>query len=126
MSAESIRIEGQIREGWTPGMAEARLVEEQSAEHAGHAGHEVRVTVLRGGASSNGYYYNEKALRAIARLLEAAQAYVDHPRTAADSQVRSVRDIVGFYHSPQVVLGLEEPLGRVDATLHILETAEWL
>ncbi len=56
MSAESIRIEGQIREGWTPGMAEARLVEEQSAEHAGHAGHEVRVTVLRGGASSNGYY----------------------------------------------------------------------
>jgi phage major head subunit gpT-like protein len=126
MSAEAIRIEGQIREGWTPGMAEARLVEEQKAEYAGHAGHEVRVTVLRGGASSNGYYYNEKALRAIARLLEAAQAYVDHPRTAADSQVRSVRDIVGFYHSPQVVLGPEEPLGRVDATLHILETAEWL
>jgi phage major head subunit gpT-like protein len=126
MNAEAIRIEGQIREGWAPGMAEARLVEEQSAGHAGHTGHEVRVTVLRGGASSNGYYYNEKALQAIARLLEAAQAYVDHPRTAADSQVRSVRDIVGFYHSPQVVLGPEEPLGRVDATLHILETAEWL
>jgi phage major head subunit gpT-like protein len=123
MSAEIIRIEGQIRAGWTPGMTEAQRMEEQSA---GHAGHEVRVTVLRGGASSNGYYYNEKALRTIARLLEAAQAYVDHPRTAADSQVRSVRDIVGFYHSPQVVLGPEEPLGRVDATLHILETAEWL
>ena len=127
-NAETIRIEGEIREVWAPGVAEAELrrMAEQNAGHAGHAGHEVRVTVLRGGASSNGYYYNERALRAIARLLEAAQAYVDHPRTAADSQVRSVRDIVGFYHTPQVVQGPEEPLGRVDATLHILETAEWL
>ncbi len=123
---ETIRIEGLIRT-----VQELERVEEQNAGanpggRAHRQGHEVRVTALRGGASSNGYYDNEAALRAIARLLEAAQAYVDHPRTAADSQVRSVRDIVGFYHSPSVVQGPEEPLGRVDATLHILESAQWL
>src|SRR5579875_204042 len=122
--AETIHVEGQIC-----AVQEPERVEEQNANAGGQArsrGHEVRVTALRGGASSNGYYYNEAALRAIARLLEAAQAYVDHPRTAADSHVRSVRDIVGFYHSPTVVQGPEEPLGRVDATLHILDSAQWL
>jgi phage major head subunit gpT-like protein len=125
----TIRIEGQICEGQTLGMTERVEEQGQAGEQSAGvstSGHEVRVTVLRGGASSNGYYYNEGALRAIARLLEAAQAYVDHPRTAADSQVRSVRDIVGFYHSPVVVQGPEEPLGRVDATLHILESAQWV
>ncbi|HEX6771737.1 MAG TPA: Mu-like prophage major head subunit gpT family protein, partial [Acidobacteriaceae bacterium] len=97
---------------------------EQSGE--GRNAREVRVTVIRGGASSNGYYYNEAVLRAIAGLLNSAQAYVDHARTEADSQVRSVRDIVGFYHSPAYIAGSQEPAGRVDATLHILESADWL
>lgn len=42
---------------------------------------EVRVTVIRGGASINGYYYGEPALRAIAALIENAHAYVDHARS---------------------------------------------
>ena len=89
---------------------------------------EVRVTVLRGGASINGYYYGEPALRAIAALIENAHAYVDHARSEADTAVRSVRDMVGFYHSPEYVqdgAGGAGP-GRVDATLHILESADWL
>jgi len=88
---------------------------------------EVRVTIIRGGASINGYYYGEPALRAIAALIENAHAYVDHARTEADTAVRSVRDMVGFYHSPEYVRDdAGGNAGRVDATLHILESADWL
>ena len=88
---------------------------------------EVRVTIIRGGASINGYYYGEPALRAIAALIENAHAYVDHARTEADTAVRSVRDMVGFYHSPEYVQDdTGDNAGHVDATLHILESADWL
>lgn len=109
----SIRIEGHICEG--------------QELHSSSEKREVRVTVIRGGASVNGYYYNEAALRAIANLLENAQAYVDHARSEADNAVRSVRDMVGFYHSPAYIPpDTSAPMGRVDATLHILESAGWL
>jgi phage major head subunit gpT-like protein len=108
---QAIQIIGHILEGQTPDPT----------------GSEVRVTVLKGGKSNNGYAYNESTLRQVARLLEGSHAYADHPRTAADSEVRSIRDVVGFYHDatymqPDAV----SPLGRVDATLHIMESAQWL
>ncbi|MDQ2906565.1 MAG: Mu-like prophage major head subunit gpT family protein [Chloroflexota bacterium] len=110
-----IRIEGYIREG------QQHLAQEDARR-------EVRVTVIRGGASLNGYYYNAATLRAIGGLLENAHAYVDHASSDAESVARSVRDMVGFYHSPAFVSpqdgGGEQ--GRVDATLHILESADWL
>ena len=88
---------------------------------------EVRVTIIRGGASINGYYYGKPALQAIAALIENAHAYVYHARTEADTAVRSVRDMVGFYHSPEFVEDdTSGNAGRVDATLHILESADWL
>jgi hypothetical protein len=109
-----LRIAGQICEG--------QLFESASTKR------DVRVTVIRGGASINGYYYNEDALRAIAGLLENAQAYVDHASgSAAESATRSVRDVVGFYREAVLVLPDETaPAGRVEATLHILESAAWL
>src|SRR6185437_3596782 len=74
--------------------------------------------------SQNGYYYSEDALKAIAALLENAQAYVDH---ANDSAARSVRDVVGFYRDATFVPSdASTPGGRVEATLHILESADWL
>ncbi|MBA2287295.1 MAG: hypothetical protein H0W02_17630, partial [Ktedonobacteraceae bacterium] len=85
-----IRIEGYIREG------QQHLAQEDARR-------EVRVTVIRGGASINGYYYNEATLRAIGGLLENAHAYVDHASSDAESVARSVRDMVGFYHSPAFV-----------------------
>ncbi|MEO8971840.1 MAG: hypothetical protein ABI406_09615 [Ktedonobacteraceae bacterium] len=109
---KAIRIEGVICEG-------------QERLDTADGRREVRVTIIRGGASINGYYYAEPALRAIAALIENAHAYVDHARTEADTAVRSVRDMVGFYHSPEYILD-ESNAGRVDATLHILESAEWL
>lgn len=97
---------------------------------ASPAKRDVRVTVIRGGASINGYYYSQEALKAIADLLENAQAYVDHANGGAaggSGAARSVRDVVGFYREaicvpPDAVT----PEGRVEATLHILESAEWL
>lgn len=105
---QPIRIESAIREG---------------QEHLDSADgkRDVRVTVIRGGASINGYYYDPAALQAIAHLIENAQAYVDHARSASDTQVRSVRDMVGFYHSAEY---RAEENGRVEATLHILESAD--
>ncbi|MGH2479463.1 MAG: hypothetical protein ACRDHW_07405, partial [Ktedonobacteraceae bacterium] len=99
-------IAGQIREG-------QRLDEKR----------DVRVTIIRGGASINGYYYNTAALQSIAGLLENAQAYVDH----TNGPTRSVRDVVGFYRDAAFVpADMETPDGRVEATLHVLESADWL
>ena len=88
---------------------------------------DVRVTVIRGGSSMNGYYYSKEALQAIAELMENAQAYVDHANGPASEPARSVRDIVGFYRDAAFLPpDAHTPGGRVEATLHILESAEWL
>lgn len=110
-SATAIRIDGHIIEG-------------QSIDPQGHA---VQVTALQGGRSKNGYMYNEATLQNIAGLLDGTHAYADHPRNDSDQQSRSVRDIVGFYHDARYVPpSSDAPHGRVDATLHILEAADWL
>ncbi|HEV2661434.1 MAG TPA: hypothetical protein VGU68_12580, partial [Ktedonobacteraceae bacterium] len=108
MTEAAIRIEGYIREG-------------QALDARGHA---VQVTVIQGGQSKNGFTYNEAVLTAIAQLLEGAQAYVDH--ALGNNDARSVRDIVGFYHDTRYVPpDTTSTHGRVDATLHILESADW-
>ncbi|MBX5450674.1 hypothetical protein [Thermogemmatispora sp.] len=84
------------------------------------------VTAIRGGASLNGYYYSEAILQRLADLLDNAHAYVDHARNDSESRARSVRDIVGFYRAPRYVPPTTDEPGRVDATLHILESADWL
>jgi hypothetical protein len=101
-----IQVESSIREGQSFG-----------------ARREARVTVLRGGASANGFYYGPDALQAVARLIEGAQAYLDHSAAAS----RSVRDIAGFYRDALYVPPVAgEQHGHVEATLHILESADWL
>lgn len=87
-------------------------------------GKEVRVTILQGGKSVNGFSYDAPALQSIARMVEGAKAYADHPRSDADSATRSIRDVVGFYHNAALVGNANPP--RVDATLHIMEAAPWL
>ncbi len=105
---EEIRISGQICE---------QLGDSQ--------GHDVRVTIIQGGRSINGYSYDAHALRTIAHMIEGAQAYADHSDGGVPT--RSVRDIVGFYHDAAYEPPTPDaPGGRVDATLHILEAASWL
>jgi hypothetical protein len=107
----AMRVDGQILEG-------------HALDTQGHA---VRVTVIQGGQSKNGFTYSEATLQAIAHLLEGAHAYADHARNESDQQTRSVRDIVGFYHDACYIPPCTAaPLGRVDATLHIMEGADWL
>ena len=122
-----IHIEGHIIEGQTH--------KDGQVEQEG-CGHEVRVTIIRGGVSKNGYSYNDDALRAIAQLVEGAHAYADHGQdergqnggqNGGQNATRSVRDIVGFYHDAhyQPATASDEN-GRVDATLHLFDAASWL
>lgn len=101
---------------------EGHILEGQTLQKQGH---EVRVTVIQGGQSKNGFSYDQPTLQQLARMLEGAQAYADHNTAAA---VRSVRDIVGFYTNAAYVAPSDgsNGAGRVDATLHILEAADWL
>ncbi|QBD76177.1 hypothetical protein EPA93_09210 [Ktedonosporobacter rubrisoli] len=102
---------------------EAQIIEQLTAGQEGHA---LRVTVIQGGTSKNGYHYDEPALAAIAQLIEGAQAYADHASPEAASSVRSVRDVVGFYHDAQLVPASAKQPARVEATLHLFEAADWL
>lgn len=109
---ESIQIVGAICEG---------------AASINEPGHDVRVTVVKGGKSINGFYYDSNALHSIAQMIEGARAYADHGRSQADQSSRSVRDMVGFYKDATFHPNdAETPLGRVEATLHIFEAASWL
>ena len=99
------------------------IVQEQALDE--QTGHDIRVTVLRGGTSINGYCYDAQALQAVARMIEGAQAYTDH--CPPDQVTRSVRDMIGFYKDAAYVPpGPADVAGRVDATLHVLESADWL
>jgi hypothetical protein len=111
----------QIQEGHGEIRQLCRIVEAQTLNADGH---EVRVTILQGGKSANGYSYDALALQTIAQMIENAQAYVDHG--PPDQMVRSIRDIVGFYRNAQYIPASGAQPGRVEADLHIMESASWL
>ncbi len=113
--------EGRATEAVATIHVESHILEGQSLDRKGH---DVRVTVIKGGKSKNGYVYDAPALQEIARLIEGAKAYADHDVSVP---VRSLRDMVGFYkNATYMAPDATNPDGRVDATLHILEAAEWL
>lgn len=111
----------QIQEGHSEIRQLCRIIEAQTLDDVGH---EVRVTVLQGGKSANGYSYDQLALQTIAQMIEGAQAYADHG--PPEQAVRSVRDIVGFYRNAQYIPPTAAAPGRVEANLHIMESAGWL
>src|SRR4051812_27953983 len=90
---------------------DAHIVEQLNDSSSGHA---VRVTVIQGGRSKNGYAYDEQVLREIARLIEGAQAYADHSGMR-ETTLRSVRDIIGFYHDAHFLPASSASAARVDA-----------
>jgi Mu-like prophage major head subunit gpT len=111
----------QIQEGHGEIRQLCRIIEAQTLNADGH---EVRVTILQGGKSANGYSYDNLSLQTVAQMVDGAQAYADHG--PPDEMVRSVRDIVGFYHNTQYIPASGAQLGRVEADLHIMENASWL
>jgi hypothetical protein len=69
---------------------EARIVE---AQQLSREKRDARVTVIRGGASTNGFHYGQDTLAQLASHMEGAQAYADHNVAVP---VRSMRDLVGY------------------------------
>ncbi|MDE3074724.1 MAG: Mu-like prophage major head subunit gpT family protein [Chloroflexota bacterium] len=65
---------------------------------------EVEVTVLEAGLSKMGWYYSPDLLRRSIALFDGARAFADHP-APNDRPERSIRDVVGYYHSPRFVPG---------------------
>jgi len=118
-----LTLHGQISEGQATTLAQTQDMAD--AASVGNAGHAIRVTIIQGGTSKNGYTYDEAALQSIAQLVEGAQAYADHAATP-NQVTRSIRDVVGFYHDARYVPAQAGQPARVEATLHILENAAWL
>src|SRR5581483_6859058 len=86
---------------------------------------EVEVTVLQGGLSRNAYFYSDRLLESAAPLLDGARAFADHP-APVDRAERSIRDIVGYYHSPRFEPASGQSPARIKATLRLVESAGWL
>ncbi len=98
------------------------LVELREAQLVSPERREVEVTVLQGGLSRNGWFYTADLLEQITPLFEGARAFADHPGPN-DRAERSIRDVVGYYHSPRFEPGSP---AAIKATLHILEKAGWV
>ena len=111
----------EIQEGHSEIRQLCRIVEAQTLNPDGH---EVRVTILQGGKSANGYSYDQLALQTIAQMIEGAHAYADH--SPPDILNRSIKDMVGWYHNAAYIPESGAQPGRVEADLHILESASWL
>jgi phage major head subunit gpT-like protein len=86
---------------------------------------EVEVTVLEAGVSRNGWSYSPRLLQTATPLFEGARAFADHPGPA-DRAERSIRDIVGYYHSPRFEPAADGQPARIKSTLRVLESAHWL
>ncbi len=122
MTSERIVLEGTLREAAVP-------ARRNGSAPAGAGPREMQVVALSSGTSKNGYFYTPEVVASLVPLLEGAQAFADHPGPQ-DRPERSVRDLVGFYRGAHVEMGA--PAGgkpesaQVVATLHLLESADWL
>ena len=120
-ASERIVLEGALREAAAPA---GRGVHAPAGEEM----REVDVIALRSGVSKNGYSYTPEVVVSLAPLPEGAQAFADHPGPQ-DRPERSVRDLVGFYRQARVEGkpgGSQPREAEVVATLHLMESADWL
>ena len=87
----------------------------------------VRVVLIRAGEAKSGRVFTQRALADIAAAADGLRCFADHPTALEDRlrPARSVRDIVGVFRSPRLVGNGGEAM-RVEASLHVLEHADWL
>ncbi|MHB1007548.1 MAG: phage major capsid protein [Chloroflexota bacterium] len=83
---------------------------------------EIEVTIIRPGASANGLLYPAVVLEASVPLFENAAAFADHPTVIDMTRAggRSLRDLVGVYHSARW-----EPARGVVAVLRFNTSGAW-
>ncbi|NLE76896.1 MAG: hypothetical protein GX605_09110 [Chloroflexi bacterium] len=106
------------REATTPNEQEARLQHLCEAALQGGGPQAFRATLIRAGASANGFVYPAETLQQALPLFAGATAFVDHAG-AADlwRGTRSVRDAVGAFGPPawnDVSQGIEADLYLID------------
>ena len=87
----------------------------------------VRVVLIRAGEAKSGRVFTPQALADIAAAADGLRCFADHPTALEDRlrPARSVRDIVGVFRTPRLVGNGGEAM-RVEASLHVLEHADWL
>ena len=83
---------------------------------------QVEVTIIRPCRSHNGLTYTPRVLREAVNLFEGAAAFADHPDALDETRAggRSIRDLVGSYHTARY----EEGHG-IRAVLRFLPSAAW-
>lgn len=68
---------------------------------------EVPVLIIKEGMGNqvDNHFYSRELLQKIAKMFEGVKAYADHPSKSEESDrpERSIKDIVGYYHSPKFV-----------------------
>ena len=71
-------------------------------------------------------YYPRKTLEAAVPLFEGIRAFADHPTESEmkERPERSIRDLIGAYHEPQLVSSNTGT--RIRAKLHTIESAGWV
>ena len=85
------------------------------------------MVLIRAGEAKSGRVFTQRALADIAAAADGLRCFADHPTALEDRlrPARSVRDIVGVFRTPRLVGNGGEPT-RVEASLHVLEHADWL
>ncbi len=99
---------------------EARLVD--APETLAGPLRDIEVTIIRPCVSQNGLRYSPAVLQAAVAKFEGAAAFADHPDALDLSRAggRSIRDLVGVYHSARY-----EPGAGIRARLRFLPSAAW-
>lgn len=117
------------RKGAKPGLESARIALAIGVRFLESIGgpnddtREVPVLIIKEGMGNavDRHFYSRELLAKIAPMFDGVKAYADHPTKTQekDQPERSVRQIVGYYHSPRVVL--VEGKSAIAATLKIIE-----
>lgn len=101
----------------------------ESEGQANEVTREVPVLIIKEGMGNKAdrHVYSKALLEKVAPLFDGVKAYADHPSKTEekDRPERSVKEVVGYYHTPRIVM--VEGKAAIAATLKIMDGAsyEW-
>lgn len=81
------------------------------------------VRVIRAGASVNGNYYSDAALKEAVAMFEGAKVYALSDAEHLALKPKSVKDVCGWLSKPRFVEGKSADTGEILAELHMVESA---
>lgn len=101
-------------------MREAAFLEAKDAE-----GTVWEATLIRAGASKNGWYYPDAVLREAVPLFEGARVFAKPDVEHSRGDGKDVRKLVGWIAAPRFVEGARPDTGRIAGTLNLSAAAEY-